>query len=362
MIEGSLFGVGARSAKMPPTRYQGSKRRLAPWIMGCLAEIDFHTVLDAFAGTGSVAYAFKQAGKAVTCNDLLAFNHQIGLALIENKAERLTPDQLEALFAPRHGDVYDDFIARTFEGIYFTAEENRWLDVVVQNLAEISCPYRRSLGFFAVFQAAMAKRPYNLFHRRNLYMRTADVSRTFGNKATWDRPFEDHVRCFAKQGAEAVFDSGTACVSTHGDVMDIAGTFELVYVDPPYMNSKGIGVDYHHFYHFLEGLTDYRRWGERIDHQSHHRRLHAMPSPWTKPGEIHGAFERVFECFSESILAVSYRSDGIPSVDELVAMLRRFKGRVTCHACQPSPYALSKNRGTREVLLVGSDHRSRSVR
>ncbi|MCH7720541.1 MAG: DNA adenine methylase, partial [Planctomycetes bacterium] len=332
------------------------------WIMDCLADYDFRTVLDAFAGTGSVAYAFKHAGKAVTCNDLLAFNHQIGLALIENKAERLTHDQLEALLAPRDGEVYDDFIARTFEGIYFTAEENRWLDVVVQNLAEIPCRYRRSLGFFAVFQAAMAKRPYNLFHRRNLYMRTADVARTFGNKATWDRPFEDHVRCFAKQGAEAVFDSGTACVSTHGDVMDIAGTFELVYVDPPYMNSKGIGVDYHHFYHFLEGLTDYRRWGERVDHQSHHRRLHAMPSPWTKPGEIHGAFERVFECFSESILAVSYRSDGIPSVDELVAMLRRFKGRVTCHACRPSPYALSKNRGTREVLLVGSDNRPTSVR
>ena len=71
---------------------------------------------------------------------------------------------------------------------------------------------------------------------------------------------------------------------------------------------------------------------------------------------------RVFERFSDSILAVSYRSDGRPSVDELAQMLRRFKGRVTCHASRPSPYALSKNRGTREVLLIGSGHRSSPVR
>jgi len=347
---------------MPPTRYQGSKRRLAAWIIGRLAEFDFGTVLDAFAGTGSVAYALKQAGRVVTCNDLLAFNYQIGLALVENHAEQLTPDQVDTLLAPRDGHLYDDFIARTFEGIYFTADENRWLDVVVQNLADVACRHRRALGYFAVYQAAMAKRPYNLFHRRNLYMRTADVARSFGNKVTWDRPFEDHFRRFVNQANEAVFDSGAECVSANRDVLDIAGTFDLVYLDPPYMNSKGVGVDYHHFYHFLEGLTDYDSWGERIDHQSRHLRLQSVASPWTKPGEIRGAFERVFERFSESIVAVSYRSDGIPSVDELVSMIRRFKGRVVCHTCPPSPYALSKNRRTHEVLLIGSRHRTSSVR
>jgi len=338
---------------MPPTRYQGSKRRMASWIVGHLAGLDFHTVLDAFSGTGSVGYALKRAGKRVTCNDLLAFNRQIAMALIENKRERLTWERMAPLLAPIPGRPYDDFIARTFEGVYFTPAENRWLDVAVQNLDRVSCRYRRALAFYAIYQAAMAKRPYNLFHRRNLYMRTADVARTFGNKASWDRSFDDHVRRFVQQGDRAVFDNGTDCTSTCGDAMSLPTTFELVYLDPPYMNRRGVGVDYHHFYHFLEGLTRYREWGGLVDFESAHRRLRPVPSPWTRPGEIHGAFERLFERFADSLLAVSYRSDGIPSLDELARMLRRFKGRIRCHTRRSAAYALSRNRGSCEVLFVG---------
>ena len=68
--------------RFPTTRYQGSKRKLADSILCALRDLEFTTVLDAFGGTGAVAHAFKRAGKVVTYNDLLAFNHQIGLALI----------------------------------------------------------------------------------------------------------------------------------------------------------------------------------------------------------------------------------------------------------------------------------------
>jgi len=33
--------------------------------------------------------------------------------------------------------------------------------------------------------------------------------------------------------------------------------YDLIYLDPPYLNSKGVGVDYSDFYNFLEGLCDY---------------------------------------------------------------------------------------------------------
>lgn len=347
---------------MPATRYQGSKRRSADWILERLGDLEFHTVLDAFSGTGSVAYAFKRAGNAVTCNDVLAFNEQIGLALIENSAVRLTSDEIEAMFVPTMGYAYDDLIARTFEGVYFIAEENRWLDVVAQNLMKVTCRFRRALGLFALYQAALAKRPYNLFHRRNLTMRTKDVPRTFGNKTTWDRPFSIHFRRAAEQANAAVFDNGQRCRAMVGDVLDVDGTFDLVYLDPPYMGRKGVGVDYQHYYHFLEGLTDYSNWPPRIDRESPHKRMHRVPSPWTTRSEIHQAIRRVFERFSHSILAISYRSDGDPSIDELADMLRRVKGRVTCHTRSPASYALSKSRTTCEVLLVGSGNRPRSAR
>jgi hypothetical protein len=63
----------------PSTRYQGSKAKLADWIWEQIAALSFVTCLDAFGGTGAVAYRLKKAGKQVTYNDLLRFNYYIGL-------------------------------------------------------------------------------------------------------------------------------------------------------------------------------------------------------------------------------------------------------------------------------------------
>jgi DNA adenine methylase/adenine-specific DNA-methyltransferase len=72
------------TAEFPSTRYQGSKAKLVNWIWEQIANLEFMTCLDAFGGTGAVAYRLKQAGKQVAYNDLLRFNYYMGLALIEN--------------------------------------------------------------------------------------------------------------------------------------------------------------------------------------------------------------------------------------------------------------------------------------
>ena len=48
---------------MPSTRYQGSKRKILPWIGECLGRIEFDSALDAFGGTGAVSYLMKQMGR-----------------------------------------------------------------------------------------------------------------------------------------------------------------------------------------------------------------------------------------------------------------------------------------------------------
>jgi len=340
--------------QFPATRYQGSKRKLADAIVDELRDLDFTTVLDAFGGTGAVAYAFKVAGKEVTYNDLLRFNHQIGLALIENNSVTLDSDDLTAM-SVRHGHVtYGDFIERTFEDIYFTTEENRLLDVIVGNVRRIRCPYKRALSWFAVAQAAIAKRPYNLFHRRNLYMRTARVSRSFGNKSSWDRSFDDHFKVLAAQANAAVIESRRPCRAVCGDILEVKPGFDLVYVDTPYLNRRGVGVDYRDFYHFLEGLVRYDDWPAMVDMSSKHRRLRREPDPWSSPGLCHEMFCALFERFRDSILVVSYRSDGIPSIDELAGMLRAVKRNVRVVEKGLYQYALSTRRDTREVLLIGT--------
>ncbi len=163
----SIISSPAESTStFPATRYQGSKRRLADSIVGHIRELPFESVLDAFGGTGAVSHALKRIGRQVTYNDALRFNHQIGLALIENDSVRLSESDTSYILR-RHDDVtYGDYIERTFEGIYFTSEENRWLDRVVGNIRRMDDRFKRAMAWFAVFQAAMAKRPYNAPRRR----------------------------------------------------------------------------------------------------------------------------------------------------------------------------------------------------
>ncbi len=319
-----------------------------------MESLPVRSVLDAFGGTGAVAYAFKCAGKAVHYNDRLAFNRQIGLALIENAATTLDSGTVESIVAAGRSAAGGGFIESTFAGIYFTDPENRWLDGAVAAIHALPDRYARALALFALFQAALAKRPYNLFHRKNLYMRQADVARGFGNKATWDRSFEAHFRAAARSANAAIFDAGQPCRATRCDALEVDGRFDLVYIDPPYVNASGVGVDYRDFYHFLEGLVEFDDWGGRIDRSSKHLRLIREADRWSNPTTCVDALRQLIERYSDAALVVSYRSDGIPSIDEITEMVRTRKRRVSVEELASRPYALSTNRRTREMLVVGS--------
>lgn len=337
---------------VPTTRYQGSKARLVRWIWTCLQERTFDTVLDAFGGTGVVGYWLKQKGKQVTYNDLLRFNYWIGLALIENASVHLSVDEIEALLSPQPGRTYKTFIADNFADIYYTDEENQWLDLVVQNIAAWPDAYKQALAYYALFQTCLVKRPFNLFHRKNLYLRFGDVERSFGNKTTWDTPADAHFRAFADEINRLVMDNGRDNRALNKDALEIEGDYDLVYVDPPYISRKGVSVDYHHFYHFLEGLARYNEWPGLVDCGSKHRRLKQVYNPWVDPAAVSDTFVRLFDRFHRSILVVSYRADGIPSVSDLERLMRKVKRHVEVCVFERYQYALSTQR-TAEVLVIG---------
>jgi len=349
----SLFESGFKVCSPPSTRYQGSKLKLLEWIWSNIQEIPFQSALDAFGGSGVVSYLLKHHSNAVTYNDVLRFNHWIGTALIENSDETLSPDDLNAVLTRQSDRAYDEFISRTFRDTYFTDDENQWLDLVSQNIPHLSTRYKQALAYFALFQACIIKRPYNLFHRKNLYIRTADVKRGFGNKATWDKPFEEHFSAFVTEANAAVFDSGVPCRATCQNALEISGDFDLVYIDPPYVNRNGNGVNYLDFYHFLEGLVDYARWGERINRKRKHQPLVGEKSAWSDISRCRAAFDRLFARFQDSVLVVSYRSDGIPSEQELIDLLRKYKTDVTCVRYDRYKYVLSTNSDSQELLLIG---------
>lgn len=339
------------TAQFPSTRYQGSKAKLVDWIWEQLADLDFKTCLDAFGGTGAVSYRLKQENKQVTYNDLLQFNYQFGKALIENSSTTLKDVDPLLIYHPDYD--YPDFIQRTFKDIYFTDEENAWIDYVITNLHQLKDPYQFALAFFALAQACIVKRPYNLFHRKNLYIRTAEVERSFGNKSSWDKPFDMWFRQFIQEANQAVFDNGQTNHAFNMDVLDIPGDYDLVYLDPPYITGKGVAVDYRDFYHFLEGLLIGDAWDSLIDKQSKHRRLKRVPSAWTDKHQIHAAFEAVFQRYQDSIIVISYRTDGIPSEAELIKLLKQYKSHVHVEYYGRYQYVLSKNTRSGEMLITG---------
>ncbi|MEA3310477.1 MAG: DNA adenine methylase [Chloroflexota bacterium] len=347
-----LFADQSLIAQFPRTRYQGSKAKLAAWIWDEVQALDFTSCLDAFGGTGSVAYRFKQAGKCVTYNDILRFNYYFGRALVENRNVRLTPDEISWLLQ-RHAEIeYPTLIQDNFPDIYFTAEENAWLDQTITNIRQLENPYKFALAFFALAQAAIVKRPYNLFHRKNLYLRLAEVERSFGNKTSWDRPFPSWFQEIITEANRAAFDNGQANRALHQDALDIPNEYDLVYIDTPYISARGTSVNYRNFYHFLEGLTDYDHWKDKIAYQSKHRRLKRRPCVWTDKEQIYTAFERLFAHYQESILVVSYRSDGIPTGEEILGLLQQYKSQVRVAQYGQYKYVLSRNKHSQELLFI----------
>lgn len=338
--------------KIPSTRYQGSKAKLVGWIWENIKDLDFSTVADIFGGTGVVSYFLKQKGKQIYYNDYLKSNYYIGLALIENNTVKLDKLEIKKLLMQDSNYPYHYFIRETFKDIYYTDEENEWLDIVVQNICRMDNIYKKALAYYALFQACLVKRPFNLFHRRNLYLRFADVKRTFGNKATWDRPFEEHFIDFVNEINYLVYDNGKENKAYNLDVLEIEGNFDLVYIDPPYTSSRGVSVNYLNFYHFLEGLADYENWEHKINYRTINRRFREDNNPWNNKYKIRERFRELFEKFKDSILVISYRSDGIPSIEQIVSDVKIFKKKVYIYTFDDYKYVLSNNR-TSEVLIVG---------
>jgi len=341
-----------QEVRIPTTRYQGSKAKLVDRIWENIKDLGFASALDAFGGTGVVGYYLKQHGKRVFYNDYLKSNYYIGVALIENNNIRLSEHEVERLLTKDPKYDYRSFIAKTFKDVYYTDEENQWLDMVVQNIERLKNIYKKALAYYALFQACLVKRPFNLFHRKNLHLRFAEVKRTFGNKATWDKSFEEHFMDFIREINYLVCDNGKENKAYNLDVFEINGDFDLVYIDPPYTSLKGISVDYKNFYHFLEGLVNYEKWGSMIDRRTINKRFYRDNNPWNNKLKIRMKFRDLFEKFRDSILVISYRSDGIPSIQQIESDLRLFKKRVRVHKFDNYKYVLS-NSTTSEVLMIG---------
>ena len=338
--------------KFPRTRYQGSKYKLKEWIRDSLSKIEFNTALDAFSGTSAISFIMKEMNKTVYSNDILKFNYDISKALIENNNEQITKEEFNEVITKKENFNYFYFIKNTFQDIYFLDEENEWLDIVIQNIHQLKNEYKKSMFLWALYQSCISKRPYNLFHRKNLYVRTSNVKRNFGNKTTWDKSFEKHFYSFINEINNAIFDNNKKNKVFCSDIFNLNLSVDLVYFDTPYIPNKGTLTHYRDFYHFLDGLSDYYNWKDKIDYTSKHKKLKSTYNIWEDKNKITSGFKELIEKFQNSIIVISYREDGIPSINQLVEILKEYGKEVSIETINYQ-YALSKKQNLKEVLIIG---------
>src|SRR5262249_9230180 len=100
----------------------------------------------------------------------------------------------------------------------------------------------------------------------------------------------------------------------------------LVYLDPPYVPRADDNC-YIKRYHFLEGLSCYWEGLEILD-DSRVKKVKKPYTPFSYRATAIDAFDRLFRHFRDSILVLSYSSNGYPDLDVLSGLMRRYKATV----------------------------------
>ena len=342
--------------KFPATRFQGSKRKILNEIQSVIADTPGNRFLDLYSGSGIVTLLFRFLGRQVCANDYLRYNNNTADVFLSATHAELASfshqEDLAFLLGHRESS-FKNYVAEEFSGIYFKETENIEIDNFCQNINSFS-GLRKALYIYAVGQALIKKRPYNLFHRANLDMRTKDVKRSFGNAKTWETSIQEHAIKCIKELLAFPFPPQLAHSVTHVDtaqVESLPAEFDLVYMDPPYINGKSVSVNYSNFYHFLEGLCDYSLFREG-DVKYPHKPIVNKLSAWGKRETACEELERICRHFGRSKIIMSYRSDGMPTPAEVKSVMESTGRRAEIHSIGEYQYALSKNTTSEELFII----------
>lgn len=340
---------------LPVTRYYGSKRKLVEKIWGVLQErhVEFDSFLDVFGGTGIMSYNMANHGKEVIYNDIFAFNCKIAEALLSTPRGTLSSQEALMLLNPVNGREYHHYIEDIFSGIYYTDEEDRMIDTVVQNIMHLPQQQQAS-AYYVLFQSCLIKRPFNLFHRRNLNLRENHVESNFGNYVTWEKSFEILFKQFADELNQFQFQQVPNVAIVNHTALECPNVADMVYIDTPYFNKKSGAVSYHARYHFLEGLVFYNDIPAHVNYDKLNReiQIHKNPEFESRTNYLHDLNE-LLSHYPDSIIVMSYTSEGYPSIEELETQLRRHKQHVEVIYFGKYNFALNRsNQNRQEVLFL----------
>lgn len=337
-----------RVKRYPELRYMGSKHRLLPWIHDTLCTLDFHTAADPFVGSGCVAYLLKAMGKHVAASDFLNFPTVLAAATLVNSSATIDGRTTQKLLAPvKNGPT---FIQSTFDGIFYDQKDLRFLDRVSANIAGLDDHNLKALARAALIRSCLKKQP------RGVFTVSGDLSRYDDGRRDLRLSMEEHFLEQIEAFNSVVFDNG------HRHSVERSGVFDfrprhvdLVYLDPPYVPRSDDNC-YMKRYHFLEGLSCYWK-GLRIMENTKVKKIEKPYTPFSYRKSAIDAFDRLFRLYHESIIVLSYSSNGFPDKDVLEGLMHKYKREVRIYE-KPHRYHFGTHEkveraAVNEYLIVG---------
>jgi adenine-specific DNA methylase len=336
--------------KFPEPQYLGAKYVVLDWIRQFIPK-NIKSALDAFGGSQSVSFLFKQLGFKTITNDFLNFNYQIGKALIENSSEKLTEDDLILLFreSPKKSDFM--LIENLFTDVFFEREQAFFLDNFRANIPLLSNDYKRALAFSVIYRSMTRKITMGHFAHTQALSYSSNPERIRRNRSLI-RPVKEIFCELLPMYNNAVFNNSQQNVSYHKNVLELLPEIhnvDLVYFDPPYCNSH---ADYQSFYHLPETYTEY--WKEKNFINGIKRYEPQRYSGFDKKGMVIESFEKLFELAEEiPCWLVSYNDRSYPTVDKFEQILKKHREvRIETKTYRNGRGGKGSVAGSREILFI----------
>jgi len=275
----------------PGTKYMGSKHKFVNEIWNVIKNLRFTTFYDAFSGSNVVSYFMKCKKKIIT-NDFLSMSYVKSKAIIENSFTKLDSNTLDFLLS-NENDA--DFIQSNFKDLYYSDEDNAFLDKTRHNISLIENDYKKSIALSALIRSCMKRRPRGIF----TYIGDRYDDGRKDLRKNLKEHFLDNVDIFNN----AVFNNGYQNESHNKLTGELFIKTDLVYFDPPYFSTKSDN-DYTRRYHFVEGLVKY--WdGLKLQKHTITNKFKSYKTPFSKKESVYNAIDLLFKKYQNSIILIS---------------------------------------------------------
>lgn len=336
--------------QFPEPQYLGAKHTHLAWIKAFIPSNVF-TAIDAFAGSQSVAFLFKQMGFKTITNDFLNFNNQIGLALIENSAINLSDDDLEILFQPATNKKDFELIENTFTNIFFEKSESEFLDNFRANIPLLGNIYKEAIAYTVINRSMTRKITMGHFGHTQALAYASNPDRIKRNRSLV-RPLRDIFEEMLPKYNSAVFSNKNENQSFNSDILELlpkVKNIDLAYFDPPYCDSH---ADYQGFYHLLETYTEY--WKDKQFINGIKRYEPQRVSGFDKKRGVIASFEKLFALSDEiPYWLISYNNRSYPDIEEFEKLISRYRDvKVEVKTYQNGRGGKGSVAGSQEILFV----------